>query len=123
MRESYANIEEMAANLEQIKTTIQALPPVEQESILRWLEEKREQNGVLNALSSPPPSHKSLAWINENRRNYLGKWVALDGGHLVAVGSTAVEVYNAAKEAGVQVPFVELIADEEPDSFTGGWIS
>jgi hypothetical protein len=46
----------------------------------------------------------------------------LIGGRLVAVGSTAAEVYKKAKEAGIRIPFVELVAGEESTPFTGGWI-
>lgn len=113
----------MAANLEQIKNSIQALPPFEQDRILEWLEEKRERNGVLDVSSDPRRSYESLAWLNEYREEYLGKWVALDGGKLIAVGSTAAEVYQAAREAGVGIPFVELVAVEESTPFTGGWIT
>jgi len=113
----------MAANLEQIKRSIQGLPPVDQDRILDWLEAKRESGSSTGLSVDQPRSGESLAWLNEHRQAYLGKWVALDGGELVAVGPTAADVYKTAVEAGVQIPFVELVTPEESEPFTGGWIS
>lgn len=113
----------MTPNLEQIKKSIQALPPIEQDRILNWLEEERERPDHSAAPSPADRSNESLFWLNENREEYLGKWVALDGGRLVAAGLTAAEVYKKAKEAGIRIPFVELVAGEESSPITGGWIS
>jgi len=49
--------------------------------------------------------------------------VALDGDRLVASGPTAKEVYSKAKAEGVETPFVELLTQQEPEPFTGGWLS
>jgi len=68
-------------------------------------------------------SAKSLTWLNENRDKYSGQWVALDGDRLIASGSTAKEVYSKAKDEGVEIPFVDLVAEEESGPFTGGWLS
>jgi hypothetical protein len=36
---------------------------------------------------------------------------------------TAKEVYSKAKAEGIQIPFVELVTEEESGPFTGGWLS
>jgi hypothetical protein len=113
----------MAANIEQIKRSIQGLPSVDQDRILDWLEAKRERGSAAGLSVEQPRSGESLSWLNEHREAYLGKWVALDGSVLVAVGTTAAEVYRKAIEAGVQIPFVELVIPEDFEPFTGGWIS
>lgn len=65
---------------------------------------------------------KSLRWLYENREQYSGQWVALDGDRLIANGPTAKEVYSKAKAEGVEVPFVELVRLPDPVPFTGGWL-
>ena len=61
-----------------------------------------------------------LRWLSEHRAAFLGRWVALDGSRLVASGSSAKEVYLAARRAGVQVPFVEQLQNPHELPF-GGW--
>ena len=68
-------------------------------------------------------SEKSLRWLHENRDKYSGQWVALDGDRLIANGLTAKEVYSKAKAEGIEIPFVELVTEEESGPFTGGWLS
>lgn len=61
-----------------------------------------------------------LGWLSQHRGEYVGQWVALDGARLVASGSSAKEVYLAARRAGVTVPFVEQV--QPPDELPcGGW--
>lgn len=68
-------------------------------------------------------SARSLRWLDENRAEYIGQWIALHGDRLIAVGLTAKEVYSKAKAEGVHIPFVELVTEEELVPFTGGWLS
>ena len=68
-------------------------------------------------------SAKSLRWLHENRENYSGQWVALDGDRMIASGPTAKEVYSKAKAGDIEIPFVELVTDQEPMPSTGGWLS
>jgi uncharacterized protein DUF5678 len=63
---------------------------------------------------------KELRWLKEHRHEYMGQWVALDGDRLVAHGTNAREVFQAAREAGVKVPFIEQILQTDDMPF-GGW--
>jgi len=63
---------------------------------------------------------REMQWLKEHRQEYTGQWVALDGDRLVAYGKDAREVYQAAKEAGVEVPLVEYI-DKMDELPFGGW--
>ena len=47
----------------------------------------------------------------------------LDGDRLIASGPTAEEVFAKAKAEGVEIPFVELVTEQEPELFTGGWLA
>ena len=114
----------MTLSVDQILKSIAQLPAAEQERIRRWLEEKRATNGAGHGSQAHANrSAKSLRWLHENRENYPGQWVALDGDRLIASGPTAKEVYSKAKAEGIEIPFVELVAEEESGPFTGGWLS
>lgn len=55
-------------------------------------------------------------WLKENGREYAGRWVALDGAHLLAAGSSAREVYAALKAAGISGSLVMRV--EHPDDLS-----
>ena len=112
----------MNSSFDQIIKSIEQLPAAEQERMRQWLQDKGAKNGEghgsqahANRLS------KSLRWLHENREKYSGQWVALDC--LIANGPTAKEVYSKAKAEGFEIPFVELVTDQEPVPSTGGWLS
>ena len=46
-------------------------------------------------------------------RRYSVQWVELDGDRLIASGPGAQEVYSKAKAEDVEIPFVELVTDQE----------
>lgn len=73
-----------------------------------------KQTGATNGES------KELLWLKDHRHEYIGQWVALDGGRLVAHGTNARDVFQTAREAGVKVPFIEQILPTDDMPF-GGW--
>lgn len=114
----------MIPSVDQIIKSIEQLPTAEQEKIRRWLEDKGPTNGEGHGSQTHTNrSEKSLRWLHENRDKYSGQWVALDGDRLIANGPTAKEVYSKAKAEGIEIPFVELVTEEESRPFTGGWLS
>ena len=64
---------------------------------------------------------KALHWIDENRTEFLGKWVCLDGEILISHGDDAKQVYREAKAEGIEIPFIEQVREEESAPFWGGW--
>ena len=60
-------------------------------------------------------------WLAQNRLNYIGKWVVLDGGRLIGSGDDPRPIVAQARAEGVTAPFVELIQDES-EPFMGGWL-
>jgi hypothetical protein len=64
---------------------------------------------------------KALRWIEENRAEFLGKWVCLDGENLIASGDDAKKVYTEAKAKGIKIPFIEQVREEENSAYWGGW--
>ena len=114
----------MMLSVDQIIESIAQLPAAEQERIHRWLEEKGATNGEgKDSQAHANRSARSLRWLHENREKYSGQWVALNGDHLIASGPTAKEVYSKAKAEGLEIPFVELVTDEEPVPSSEGWLS
>lgn len=60
------------------------------------------------------------AWIEEHREEFLDQWVALDGNKLVAHGTDARTVYDAAREQGVDSPYLQHVTPKV-DAYIGGW--
>ena len=59
-------------------------------------------------------------WVERHRDKYLGERVALEGETLVADGTNAREVYLAARQAGIDGPYIVHITPEA-DPCIGGW--
>ncbi len=58
-------------------------------------------------------------WLAENRGRYAGRWIALEGDRLLAVGDSAREVYTAiANHEGT--PLVTRVEPVE-QSYFAGW--
>jgi hypothetical protein len=61
----------------------------------------------------------NLEWLHRNRAAYMGQWVALHKGRLVAHGKNGMDVFHAAQSQGIP-PLMHRIAPEESAS-GGGW--
>lgn len=61
-----------------------------------------------------------MRWLAEHGHEYIGQWVALDGGRLLSHGDNARDVYDAARRAGVNLPLVVRVDVGEQFPF-GGW--
>lgn len=115
----------MIQTAEQVIETVRALPLSERKKFYDLAEKEKQiflsENGAKNADSANERTKFQLAvkWLAENRQNFLGQWVCLDGDRLVAHGADAVKIYKEAKEKGIQVPFVEHIV-EEKEAYGGG---
>ena len=67
-------------------------------------------------------AERAVRWVAEHRREYAGQWVALDGDRLVASGTDAREVAEAARREGVRAPFLDRVAPEPEGGVWGGWL-
>jgi hypothetical protein len=58
-----------------------------------------------------------VMWLGKNREwleeNYPGKWIAIKGDELIAVGDTLDQVLNQAQEKGVEDPLVAGVKSKE----------
>jgi len=60
-------------------------------------------------------------WIERNRAAFADQWVAVEGDRLIAAGTDAQKVFNAAKSEGIESPFVVHILVEDSLPFVPGW--
>ncbi len=64
---------------------------------------------------------KSIAWIKSHVEEYGGKYVALDGDKLIAVGDKHGDALKAAIKAGYKKAFVGFIHPPNYVGYMGGW--
>jgi hypothetical protein len=62
-----------------------------------------------------------MDWIVQQRREFLGPWVALEGSRLVAHGNDPAVLIAQARSQGVERPLVVPIQEERSASI-GGWL-
>ena len=62
----------------------------------------------------------NLEWLHQNRAAYMGEWVALHKGQLIAHGKNGLEVFHAAQSQGINPPLMHRIVPEESGAW-GGW--
>jgi predicted DNA-binding antitoxin AbrB/MazE fold protein len=70
---------------------------------------------------APLDCSRELNWLEMHGAEYEGQWVALSGDQLISHGTSGLEVYESARRAGIESPFliqVEIPEDELP---FGGW--
>ncbi len=60
-------------------------------------------------------------WLQENKHNYVGKWVVLNGDKLIGAGEDPIPFVEDARKEGIKVPFMKFIEDDSKP-FTGGWL-
>jgi hypothetical protein len=62
-----------------------------------------------------------MRWLDANRKAYADQWVAIEGDRLVAANVDPLQVFSAAKAAGIPTPFVVQVLAEDPLPFVPGW--
>ena len=62
-----------------------------------------------------------MDWIKENRARYADQWVVVDGERLIAADADGKKAFAAAKEAGIDVPFLVHVLPDDPLTFVPGW--
>lgn len=74
----------------------------------------------LRSLELARDAPANLEWLNGNRAAYMGEWVALHQGRLIAHGKNGMDVFRAALREGIDPPLMHRIAQDDPASW-GGW--
>jgi putative addiction module CopG family antidote len=74
----------------------------------------------LKSLELAQNAPANLEWLKKNRAAYMGEWVALHKGRLIAHGKNGLDVFQAAQTQGINPPLMHRIVQEDPVSW-GGW--
>lgn len=110
------------ATLEQIINEARTLSPAEKGKLRQALDRELEQPAPVQ---SSKPNYRTYerehAWVDAHRDEYLGQWVAVEGDSLVAHDTNPRKVYLAARDAGIEVPYIVHVQKRE-EPFTGGWL-
>jgi hypothetical protein len=108
------------ATLEQIIDEARALSPAEKLKLRQVLDRDLER-AAQSSESGYRTHEREHAWLDAHRDRYLGQWVAVEGDTLIAHGTNPRQIYLAAREAGIEVPYVVKVEKRE-EPFTGGWL-
>lgn len=104
---------------------LRQLPPPDREKVRDWINEENEKeisdDGAKKAeLEKRNEKFKrALSWVEENKEQYDGQFVVLDGDKLVAHGTDSKALYDEARAMGYKSPFVKRIKAKELPF--GGW--
>ena len=106
-----------SAEVERIIEVARRLPPDERRRLREALD--REDRPKV-----PPRGHtvdlsRELRWIEEHRAEYAGQWVAVRGDRLLGSGPDGRQVYEAARAAGDERPFVKRVEPNGELPFAG----
>ena len=105
-------------DVERIIEELRRLAPDEKRRVREVLD--REDRLGVQASDRSIDLSCELRWIEKHRSEYAGLWVAVRGDRLLSSGPDGRKVYEAARAAGDERPFVTRVepADELPFA---GW--
>jgi hypothetical protein len=111
----------MTPTAEEIIEKVRIMPSAEKEKFFELVESEKNQTIKTNHELKLKNEKFQLAlkWIEENRKNFDGKFVVLDGDKLVACGDDSKTVYAEARAKGYKSPFLKRIKAEVLPF--GGW--
>ncbi len=107
------------ATVENIVALINQLPELERTRLIAELAQNQPvkpqlPKGRIISTNVPYDDRRlDYEWLAQHQREYIGKWIALKDGELIAHGETGREVFARVKELGVELPLVLLV--EAPD--------
>lgn len=114
----------MIQTAEKVIETVRALPEKERQKLFELIEvEKAKENNFDKNGDFEQRQERfkqAMRWIRKNREEYDGKWVALDGGTLLAHGTDGKKVHADAQAKGVKTPLMHRVSIKETQPF-GGW--
>lgn len=108
------------ATVEQLIEEALSLPPDEQRRIREALDREARLAQSRQAQDRQLLRADEQRWLAEHRDEYVGQWVAVEGENLIAHGHDARAVYEAARDAGIRVPFLVRVKPADQLPF-GGW--
>ncbi|MBS1810982.1 MAG: hypothetical protein JST84_22655 [Acidobacteria bacterium] len=100
--------------LESVYQQAKKLPPEDQQKLVEAIS-TRLRKAPLGKRVHPAVPYKDRSreqqWLRENSHLYIGEWLALDDGKLVAHGKIAKEVFAEARAQGYERPLTFFVAD------------
>ena len=63
-----------------------------------------------------------MKWASHPNAQFIGKWVVLQGGGVVASGCDPKRLYEDVRAKGDPSPFLIFVSPDEQQPFAGGWI-
>lgn len=107
-----------SAEVERIIEELRQLAPDEKRRVRDALD--REDQVKVQASDRSVDLSRELQWIEKHRSEYAGQWVAVRGDRLLSSGTDGRKVYEAARAAGDERPFVTRVEPVDALPF-GGW--
>lgn len=93
---------------------LRSLLPTEEKELALKADEQSEESEEEREIKR----QKSIAWIKSHRAEYGGKYVALDGDKLIAVGEKYSDALKLARQKGYKNAF---IGNVYPKDYVGYW--
>jgi len=87
-------------NVTEARKEIARVPPDTSELLNRWKLVLSEPRGRLHERASGGSLKQNLLWLQENSRQYPGRWVALKEGQLLGSNPSRLALRTSLKEAG-----------------------
>ncbi len=108
-------------SVNEIIKIIHNLPKDEQTKIVEILVEGEQQNKAKkeNVQKEIERYKKARKWLDEHSQDYMNQWVCLEGDKLIAHSEDGRDLYQIAKDAGIEIPFIHHIVEEKYPF--GGW--
>jgi len=106
-----------SADVERIIEEVRRLPPAEKRRLRQVLD--HEDQATVQPSDRSVDLSRELRWIEEHRAEYAGQWVAVRGDNLLSSGSDGRQVYEAARAAGDERPFVTRVKPDGELPFAG----
>ncbi len=106
--------------LESVYNQAVKLPLEEQQKLIDAISARLNRNPLGKLVHSSVPykdRSRSHQWLKENSHKYIGEWLALDDGKLIAHGKVAAEVFAKAAALGCERPLIFLVADPTTPTF------
>ena len=111
----------MQTNLEQVIEIIRTLPPEDYDKLRAVIDEQEQsKSGKDKKLQYRLERYKKAQkWLDEIGEKYINQWVCLEGDQLIAHSADGKDLYEKAKDAGIEIPFIHHIVEEKYPF--GGW--
>ncbi|MGI8787967.1 MAG: DUF5678 domain-containing protein [Pyrinomonadaceae bacterium] len=104
----------MQANLEQAIEIIRALPVEDYDKLRKAIDEQEKAKGDDKKSNWQIERYKKARkWLDENSEKYMNQWVCLEGDKLIAHSADGRNLYQKAKDAGIEIPFIHHIVEEK----------